>query len=81
MQKGALRPERGRQLCQMMPSVAVQNWHGTVYDLSANNDGNGVIEIAIGDNVYVRTMNNAFSDISYGTLIPFGTRLFDQAPI
>jgi len=70
MQKGALRPQRGRELCRIMPGVEVRNWYGTVHSLSSNNDGNGVIEIDLGNGVYVKTMNNSLSDSSYHNVGP-----------
>ena len=76
MIKGGLRPERGQALCMLMPALQVRNWRGTVYSLSSNNDGDGVIEIELDQGIHVGTMNNSLSDIEYHTLIPHGTRLF-----
>ena len=76
MIKGGLRPECGHALCMLIPALQVRNWHETVYSLSSNNDGDGVIEIELDQGVHVETMNNSFSDIEYHTLIPHGTRLF-----
>ena len=76
MIKGGLRPERGQALCILTPALQVRNWRGTVYSLSSNNDGDGVIEIDLDQGVHVETMNKSFSDIEYHTLIPHGTPLF-----
>ena len=62
-----------------MATRNVKNWRGTVYSLSSNHDGNGVLEIDLGGDVLVRTMNNDFSDMDYHTLIPHGTPLFADA--
>lgn len=78
MIKGGLRPDRGRALCQLMPTLRVRNWRGTVYSLDSNNDGNGVLEIDLGHGVYVGTMNNELSDNGYNTLIPHGMSLYND---
>lgn len=79
MVKGGLRPERGRDICSLMTRPYIRNWHGTVHSLSSNNDGNGVLEVDLGGDVFVRTMNNDFSDSEYHTLIPHGAPLFADA--
>ena len=73
MQKGALRPKRGQELCEAMATTDVRDWHGIVYSLSGNGDGNDAIEIDLGSGVYVRTMTTSLSDAGYRTLIPLGT--------
>jgi hypothetical protein len=76
MIKGGLRPERGQALCILMPALQVRNWRGTVYSLSSNSDGDGVVEIDLDQGIHVETINNNFNDSKYHTLIPHGTRLF-----
>ena len=79
MAKGAARPARGMALCQAFHGLTVRNWVGTVYSLDTNGDGKGVIEITIGENVYIKTWNNALSDISDNTLLDPSSRLYATA--
>jgi hypothetical protein len=76
MAKGGARAARKGAICRILPRLAVTDWVGTIYDLSSNSDGNGVVEILIGPDIYVRTSNNSFSDMGDRTLIPAGSPLF-----
>jgi hypothetical protein len=79
MAKGAARIERRQLICAALRSLRVTDWEGTVYSLSSNSDGMGVIELAIGPGIYVKTWNNALSDIGYGTLIHSNSAVFKSA--
>ena len=79
MAKGASRPMRAREVCGALRSGRADGWIGTVYSLSSNGDGKGVLTIYLGDNIYVKTWNNAMSDISDRTLIEPDTQLFSKA--
>jgi len=80
METGAAGPVLAKALCVVLPpSRRVQNWVGTVYKLTTNGDGKGVVSIKIDDDVYVQTWNNALSDIGSDTLIDPGSVLFSQA--
>jgi hypothetical protein len=79
MAQGALRPARARAICRALPDRAATDWVGSIERLSSNNEGKGVLSVRISDSVTVRTMNNAFSDIEYNTLIPVGSRLQQEA--
>ncbi|WPZ28951.1 hypothetical protein T8A63_15145 [Sulfitobacter sp. OXR-159] len=79
MQKGAALRNREDTLCNGLPaSKAISDWRGKIYSISANGDGKGVLVVTIGEDAWASTWNNAFSDISYGTLIETGTRLFEN---
>jgi hypothetical protein len=76
MAKGGARVARKAAICHSLTQLAVTNWVGKIYTLSSNSDGNGVVEIVIGPDVYVKTWNNALSDIGDHTLIPAQSPLF-----
>lgn len=81
MAQGALRPERAKALCTLMPDRTVRDWVGTIETLSSTNDGRGILVVRISPHITVGTTNNAFSeDLSTEkTLIPTGSPLFAQA--
>ncbi len=76
MLKGASRPARGKEICALMPRLSVTDWTGEIYGLSSNNDGKGVVTVRIGSDVYVKTWNNALSDLEDRTLIDPESGLF-----
>jgi hypothetical protein len=59
--------------------MAVRDWEGTIYNLSSNNDGRGVLAITIGPRVYVKTWNNAVSDYSDGTMLSPSSLIYNTA--
>lgn len=79
MQKGGARATREKELCSLLLVPGIANWVGDVYSISSNSDGKGVLEVTIGPDVYVKTWNNAFSDVLHHTMIDPGTSLFDEA--
>lgn len=79
MAKGALRPQRAKALCDLLKSVKVTDWAGTVRKLSSNNEGKGVLVVTLNRASNVATWNNALSDMSDRTLIQPGTPLHEAA--
>jgi hypothetical protein len=80
MAKGATRPDRGRKLCQMFGSgFRVKDWTGTIKTLSSNGDGKGVLSISLGNEIFVKTWNNSFSDIGSDTLLEPGSEVYSKA--
>lgn len=79
MAKGASRPMRAREICGALRSGRADGWVGTVYSLSSNGDGKGVLTIYLGENIYVKTWNNSVSDSFDHTLIEPDTALFSKA--
>jgi hypothetical protein len=76
MQKGATRPARAKGICSALSSLGFDNWVGQVEELSSNNDGYGILSVKIAKDTYVKTWNNAFSDIVDDTLLdPSGWNL------
>jgi hypothetical protein len=76
MQKGAARPMRAQAICNVLPRRHASNWIGTVNRLSTNGEGKGVLYIQIAPDIYVKTWNNALSDMFDKTLIDPQTSLF-----
>ena len=74
MARGALRPQRATAICALRLGT-ISEWYGKVSNLSSNNEGKGVLEVQIADDVTVGTTNNALSDsvASIPTLIPVGS--------
>ncbi len=66
-------------MCNILSSASADNWVGTIYKLSSNNDGKGVLEVQIASDVWIKTWNNSFSDISDYTLIEPESSLFSNA--
>ena len=79
MQRGGIKHERDIGICATLKSAQVIGWIGTVAKVDSNSDGKGVLSVAIADSVNLETMNNAFSDMSYHTLMDPGTPLFAAA--
>ncbi|WP_252353884.1 peptidoglycan-binding protein [Acetobacter sp. P5B1] len=79
-QKGAARPRRASKICSLIRSPQINNWVGTVEELSSNSSGYGVLKIRISPHATVGTSNNSFSD-SLGeqrTLIAPSDPVFSQ---
>ena len=79
MQKGGIKADRDKALCDALPQMQVQNWVGALGTISANSDGFGILSVEITKDVFVTTWNNAFSDMIEKTLIQPGTPLFNTA--
>lgn len=78
LQKGALRPWRSKATCMNIKTTTAKNWVGTLDTLTTNNDGKGVVKIVIGEDLAVKTWNNALSDIGSDTLIEPGSSLYEK---
>ncbi len=76
MAKGAARTARKAAICRALPLRTARDWIGRIYRLSSNPEGNGIVEIVIGPDVYVTTWNNSLSDIGDNTLISAGSPVF-----
>lgn len=80
MAQGAVRPERARALCELLPLGIVRDWVGTVAALSSTNDGRGILVVRISPHVTLGTTNNSLSEAlsPEKTLIPTDSPLFKQ---
>lgn len=74
--KSSERKSRAKAICEIVDKGKIKDWVGTVYDLTTNGDGNGVLSIELAGEIWVSTFNNAFSDISSETLVPADSDLF-----
>jgi hypothetical protein len=81
MAKGAARPARARDLCNIVRNRSIIGWIGTVTTLSSNNDGKGVLAMKIGRDIELKTWNNSFSDLGDRTLLEPGTGIFQRATV
>jgi hypothetical protein len=79
MQRGGIKADRDKALCAAVQQMPVKNWVGTLENISANSDGLGVLSVEIAKDVFVKTWNNALSDLIDKTLIQPGTPLFNTA--
>lgn len=74
-----IKTKRGQEMCSHLgPSLAVQDWVGTVEDVSTELGGdNGVFAVRLSDTVSVQTWNNSMSDVGDNTLIDPASPLFN----
>jgi hypothetical protein len=79
MAKGATRQQRAKAICAAIKSPMVRDWIGTVYKLSSNDEGKGVLGLTLSDHLWVKTYNNAFSDTGDHTLIDPESPVFAKA--
>lgn len=77
LQQSVLRDERRNALLGALGSdPSISGWRGTISRLKTNTDGNAILSVRLSPNTTVGTWNNAFSDITDGTLIGKGTTLY-----
>jgi hypothetical protein len=76
MAKDDTRDWRKDAICKVLGSLQINNWEGTIFNLSSSSEGKGVLEIAIGPDIHIKTWGNAFSDFNYNTLIEPDSPLF-----
>lgn len=74
--KGAARAQRKRAICKHVRQLRARNWTGTITQLTTNTKGKGIATVKIAEDAYVKTWNNAFSDIAHGTLIDADSAVF-----
>ena len=79
MAKGAARVNRRDHLCQLVKSMAVRGWTGTIAKLSSSSSGKGVLVVFIGPKITIATTNNEFSDSINHTLLSPSSNVFRQA--
>jgi hypothetical protein len=77
MLKGVERVNRRKAICKTLNSPNVKNWVGKIVQLrSAGKDARGVLAVSIGTKITLKTWNNDFSDLDFGTLINTDSPLF-----
>ena len=77
--KDATRPQRAKAICAAIRTPVVRNWTGTVFKVSSNREGKGVLELTLSTHMRVTTWNDSTADIGDNTLIDPRGPLFDQA--
>ena len=77
--KEATRLQRAKAICAAIRTSVVQNWTGTVFKVSSNREGKGVLELTLSTHMRVTTWNDSIADIGDNTLIDPKSPLFDQA--
>lgn len=77
--KIATRLQRAKAICAAIRTPGVQNWTGTVFKVSSNQEGKGFLELALSTDIWVTTWSDSMSDTGYNTLIDPKSPLFDQA--
>jgi hypothetical protein len=78
MVKGAARVHRRERLCQLVQSMVVRGWTGTIVELSSSPNGKGVLVVSIGPQITIRTTNNDLSDSLEHTLLSPSSNVFRQ---
>ena len=76
--KDATRLQRAKAICSVIRTPAVRNWTGTVFKVSSNREGKGVLELTLSTHMRVTTWNDSIADIGDNTLIDPKSPLFDQ---
>lgn len=79
MQRGGIKAERDKNVCQIMQTPTIQNWTGKIKTIDSTSDGKGVLGVEIADHIVLKTWNNALSDIGYGTVLEPGSPVFTSA--
>ncbi len=76
--KDATKLQRAKAICAAIRTPVVQNWTGTVFKVSSNREGKGVLELTLSTHMRVTTWNDSSADIGDNTLIDPKSPLFDQ---
>ena len=76
--KDATRLQRAKAICAAVRTPLVHNWTGTVFKVSSNREGKGVLELTLSTHVRVTTWNDSIADVGDHTLIDPKSPLFDQ---
>jgi|GEM_PF-689006 len=78
LQKSSLRSKRRGDIAATVTNFQIQNWVGTISELSTNSEGKAILSIRINPNIEIKTWNNALSDIASNTLIDQNSDLYNQ---
>jgi hypothetical protein len=76
--KNATRLQRAKAICATIRTPIVRNWTGTVFKVSSNREGKGVLELTLSTHMRVTTWNDSIADIGDKTLIDPRSPLFEQ---
>ena len=78
LQKSSLRSKRRADISASVNSFQIQNWVGTINELSTNSEGKAILSVRINPNIEIKTWNNALSDMASNTLIDQGSAIYNQ---
>jgi hypothetical protein len=73
-----VRLQRAKAICTAIRTRVVQNWTGTVFKVSSNREGKGVLELMLSTHMRITTWNDSNADVGDHTLIDPKSPLFDQ---
>jgi hypothetical protein len=77
--QGVVYRNRGSELAKVFANgYDISNWTGTIYKLSSNGDGFGIIEVTLSGDAWLTTWNNSLSDIEDHTLISPNSTLYSK---
>lgn len=63
---------------ETLNNLVIDSWVGEIAHLSTNSEGQAILEILISPNIRLLTWNNMISDISFNTMIPINSNLFQK---
>lgn len=72
----SIRASRKASICEVLGSLAVKGWVGTIDRVSSGSNGKGTLKVSIGSGIRAKTWENLLTDIGYDTLIDADSRLF-----
>lgn len=78
VQESVVRDNRSMRLASTIPGRQAVRWVGTVSTLGTNSEGKGILSVEVADNVFVKTWNNALSDIGSETLIDKSSAVYRE---
>ena len=78
--KDATRLQRAKAICAAIRTPVVQNWTGSVFKVSSNREGKGILELTLSTHMGITTWNDSIADVGDHTLIdpksPCSTRRY-----
>lgn len=78
MLEGKVRVDRKQKLCKLLNRGRVDGWIGTIAKLESSSEGKGVLAVEIeGEDIFIKTWNNDFSDILDHSMINPNSDLFN----
>jgi hypothetical protein len=76
--ESATRLQRAKAICAAIRTPVVRNCTGTVFKVSSNREGKGVLQLTLSTHMRVTTWNDSVADIGDNTLINPKSPLFEQ---
>lgn len=73
-----LKNQRKIELEKILGGYTVESWVGTVIKIESNIGDKASLSIRISPEIELKTWNNSFSDLAYGTLIPQESQVYKE---